>query len=613
MANTRTHLRLSLDVYNDDSQVQSGWTRIDFTDRSSGLFAAAYQKGNQIVIAFRGWDQLDPRDAPDIVRAYKGIPFEQIGDAQDFVDRVLANHAGAQVSLTGHSLGGALAAIMAVRNGLKAETFAAIESVGAAFNSMHGYETLFWDIPDAAQNADISKAALRNYGDVVNRLIFGEIATYNDETSPFTEQIGVDRLYGTLIQNGILSDDSLFGRYSNPTGKAFTTIVPSHVTGAPYSESFSTALHSLGFHALQIVFNAGMNALWPALPRLAFQLTNDRLARDADGGGGYRMTFDGLDKIMLDHLNAPAPETTVAEAMIADWQELAGAGAASVALSNPDINTALLQLSIEYGASQSLGDDSPGAANGILELVGDYLRAGLDGSSDWRTGNQPEGAHLIRDYAGFLLGRAAELAGKQIDRAAFLFAEAKDGGNTLLASDTGLGDLIFAGAGKDQIAGAAGGDVMFGLAGGDILRGGAGNDLLNGGNGADTITGHAGADIINGGNGTDSLTGSNGADSFVFATLANGTNGDAILDFEPGTDRIVLAQSVFTGIGGTGTLPAAAFQTGVSASQPDDRIIYDPVSGALLFDSDGSGGGTAVRFATLSPALAVTSADFLVL
>jgi predicted outer membrane repeat protein len=44
----------------------------------------------------------------------------------------------------------------------------------------------------------------------------------------------------------------------------------------------------------------------------------------------------------------------------------------------------------------------------------------------------------------------------------------------------------------------------------------------------------------------------------------------------------------------------------------DDRIIYDIVTGALTFDSNGSAAGGAVQFATLDPGLALTTADILV-
>ena len=53
---------------------------------------------------------------------------------------------------------------------------------------------------------------------------------------------------------------------------------------------------------------------------------------------------------------------------------------------------------------------------------------------------------------------------------------------------------------------------------------------------------------------------------------------------------------------------------GAAASDADDRIIYDPASGALYFDADGTGAIGQVQFAALvSRPGGVTNADFLVI
>ena len=43
-----------------------------------------------------------------------------------------------------------------------------------------------------------------------------------------------------------------------------------------------------------------------------------------------------------------------------------------------------------------------------------------------------------------------------------------------------------------------------------------------------------------------------------------------------------------------------------------DRIIYDSSTGALSYDPDGTGSAAAVQFAELSPDLALTYRDFLI-
>jgi Ca2+-binding RTX toxin-like protein len=61
-----------------------------------------------------------------------------------------------------------------------------------------------------------------------------------------------------------------------------------------------------------------------------------------------------------------------------------------------------------------------------------------------------------------------------------------------------------------------------------------------------------------------------------------------------------------------GDLAAERFVVGPAALEANDNIIYDNVTGDLLFDVDGNGAAAAVRFANVGAGLALTSNDFLV-
>jgi Ca2+-binding RTX toxin-like protein len=124
------------------------------------------------------------------------------------------------------------------------------------------------------------------------------------------------------------------------------------------------------------------------------------------------------------------------------------------------------------------------------------------------------------------------------------------------------------------------------------------------------IIGNAGSNIIDGKGGDDVLTGGAGMDKFAF-TSALGGNIDKITDFSVVNDTITLDDAIFKGLA-LGNLANGAFNTGVAATQADDRIVYDPASGKLYFDADGVGAGAAVHFATLSLGLSLTASDFLV-
>jgi Ca2+-binding RTX toxin-like protein len=116
------------------------------------------------------------------------------------------------------------------------------------------------------------------------------------------------------------------------------------------------------------------------------------------------------------------------------------------------------------------------------------------------------------------------------------------------------------------------------------------------------------------GGGFDTLYGGSGNDAFVFnAALGAATNIDTIRDFVAVIDTIYLENSVFTALTATGALAAGAFWKGSAAHDSNDRIIYNPSTGALFYDADGKGGAAAIQFATLSTKPPISARDFVVI
>ena len=615
MATLQDRIMLALDVYYDSSHITPGWQRIaQRSDSGSGFFAAAYKKDSEIVISYRGWNDAQPEDAIDVLRAYENGPFEQIGDAQRFLNQVKAANPGAAISLTGHSLGGGLAAITAVRNNLQAETFGAIETVDAAFKSMNGYTEKFlgiklWDIPAAAFNTTITKAGLANYAGVHNSAVFGDIATFNNRSTEAVDYIGQDTFLFPAIVNGIYEDDTQFGRWQGLTGAIWSELVPVEAEGTPFSLDFAAQLHSMGLTALFLLFPAEMAALATALPRLVLQLTNDYLARDTLGLIPWRMTYDALDPMVLNHLTAAPGTATVLSALMTDFTELAAAGALSSAIAGKELNTALLQLAIEQAARETLDDHAVQLTTGVLADGGPYLAASLGlGLS-----HPPEGAKLLRSYAHALLGTVDGHGGAAVINAvARVLVEANNGAASILFGSALTRDLIFAGAGNDEARGLAGDDAVFGFAGNDRLTGDNGNDVVSGGAGIDWIYGGDGDDLFIGGAGTDRLHSGSGHDTFVFDNLANGVTGDIVRDFSSADDTFAFDRTIFTGLGPAGALPAGAFFVGSGATTAAHRLIYTVTTGVLLYDADGVGGVGAIRVATLNLDAGLNAGDIVI-
>lgn len=144
------------------------------------------------------------------------------------------------------------------------------------------------------------------------------------------------------------------------------------------------------------------------------------------------------------------------------------------------------------------------------------------------------------------------------------------------------------GTGNDTIKGNSAANYIFGNDGNDNIDGGAGDDLLEGGRGADTLTGGRGADI------------------FRFASHLDGTH-DTITDFNPAEgDLIELDHRIYTALQ-SGTLSESQFRRGSAAQDADDRIIYNPATGELAYDPDGSGAAAATLIANIGRELEMTA------
>jgi Ca2+-binding RTX toxin-like protein len=189
------------------------------------------------------------------------------------------------------------------------------------------------------------------------------------------------------------------------------------------------------------------------------------------------------------------------------------------------------------------------------------------------------------------------------------------GGDDTLLGGKG-GDFFIGYQGSDRIAGGPGNDVLLGDSivsaaegANDQLYGDEGNDELFGDFGRDRLFGGDGKDQMAGQGGRDTLTGGAGADDFVFDILAPSKNADVVTDFKPGTDRIYLGAEEFTDIDPFGQLDAKFFRRGVTAQDDNDHFIWNPQSGALLFDANADNPGGVTVIARFDPGLKLAAAD----
>ena len=126
MVTTLEYSLFSANVYGNSRDVRAeqnilaapdGWTALEpRLVLPDGFMATAYQRGNEIVISYAGTTDESPLDwingkLPAATGAWLA---PQVFDAAKFYLDVLAANPTANISFTGHSLGGGLASLMAV-------------------------------------------------------------------------------------------------------------------------------------------------------------------------------------------------------------------------------------------------------------------------------------------------------------------------------------------------------------------------------------------------------------------------------------------------------------------------------------------------------------------
>ena len=235
----------------------------------------------------------------------------------------------------------------------------------------------------------------------------------------------------------------------------------------------------------------------------------------------------------------------------------------------------------------------------------------LDSATDTITEYFNEGEDWVISPFNYTLGKNSNLENLELEDSA------------ISGTGNSLDNKIYGNSSNNYLYGAEGNDLLddfnsaydyyFGLYGeepsNDYLDGGAGNDTLEAWDGNDSLNGGNGNDILDGYSGIDTLTGGRGADDFTFFGLSGGI--DNVTDFSVVDDTISVFDYDFNDEELTpgATITAEQFVIGSAAADASDRFIYNQKTGALFFDSDGTGTTGQIQFATLSTGLALTNAD----
>lgn len=438
------------------------------------------------------------------------------------------------------------------------------------------------------------------------------------------------------------------------------------------SVNFSLANASRVFGAVEnltLTSSASINATGNALDNI---LIGNSGANVLDGGLGAdtMQGGSGNDTYVVDNANDMVDEAasgsdgtdTVRSSVtfsLADVTRVLGnvenltlTGAASTNATGNDLDNTLIGNSAANVLDGGVGADIMQGGGGNDSYI-------VDNANDLVNESGSNGIDTILSSVSFDLANPAQVLGIVENLTLTGSADINGTGNT-------ANNVLTGNSGANLLDGGAGNDTLDGGAGNDTIRGGAGNDtyivdsandtidesvanstgtdtvqssisfsLLNSvrvlgvfenlsltgtadingtGNSANNVLmGNSGANVLDGGAGNDTLTGGLGADTFLFSTALNAsTNRDTISDFNVTDDTVALDDAIFTTLGGAGTLAAEAFHVGTAAADANDRIIYNPTTGTLTYDTNGNAAGGAVQFANIGTGQALTNADFTV-
>lgn len=227
----------------------------------------------------------------------------------------------------------------------------------------------------------------------------------------------------------------------------------------------------------------------------------------------------------------------------------------------------------------------------------------------YNSNNNINNESLIASHQGQAIVLDGNGGNNTIQNSGLIITYAEKGASVIISSGnvadtiTNTGDII----GNVELG--AGNDSYFssGLQDGTVY-GGDGNDHIFVGQNPTRLE----ANYLSGGSGNDTLGGGKEADTFIFDANLGKSNVDTIIGFDPRNDTVQLSHYVFSSLK-IGDLSADAFHIGSKAITADERILYNPDTGALSYDSDGSGSSAAIKFAVLTPHLTTLSShDFFV-
>ena len=479
--------------------IPQGWTDLLLHEANtgSGFEAAAFQNGNDIVISYAGTDPADLLGdvAADIGLA-TGVGSAQLLQAAEYYLQVKAANPDANITFTGHSLGGGLAALMGVFFGKQAVTF---DQAPFALSAQ------LLAPADVAANLKADLLA-RGYSEA--------------DLSGLTNFLQLRDANGGIPNSGLVTDVNVQGEILS---SAPATLFDRIGTQTDISDSANgvsgTDLHS---QALLTAFLQSIQTAAPqhALNDVTYKLT-DLLGMIFDSALYYNDPNNKdapkenfLERLVSHEAGVRDPvtgATTIpADAMVTrftdDLWKLAQDGGLTIA-DDPAAATNFVSKALTAFAMQMYYEDTANATNANKELFAEvtggvrFDRADVAATLDKAKGYNLYFQEYLKSDA--FTDNERQLIQSLLPTLRDWYVQAGLGGMTA-ADAQNRGAFMLGGNGADNLTGGTQADLLVSNAGDDTLNGGAGYDtyVYNIIGGHDTISDSDGRGTILYSNGT---------------------------------------------------------------------------------------------------------------
>jgi Ca2+-binding RTX toxin-like protein len=471
--------------------VPQGWVEFNHRALDSGFEATSFTDGSRIVISYAGTDFTDISDwtQANIPLAF-GFGSDQLRQAALYYLEVKTANPTATISFTGHSLGGDLAALMAVLFDEQAITFDQAPFANSATLSIRE------DLIDYLKDNGYTDATLSS--------LVPELLTFN----PYDPAPGREaNITGYYVDGEVLAE-----LQANTSLRILgsQTKLSQNSTGLGLDGPVSLHAQSLLTAFLE---NDAFRAITFSLPELLKMVFDEALYyRDPNN-------TDNPERNLLEHLlrhqigvaadpstsTAAIPTDAMLDRFTADLQKVAQAG--GFTLSNQHIANTLVAFAMQFYYE-----------NTDAAVIGHTLYADVTGGLRFDRSDVSASLADAKGWQQYFQNWLAQDLSLEEHRIVLQLLPAA----TDWFIQSGLLDLnATADISKAFMVGGTGNDWMRGGSQADLLIGNAGDDTLNGGAGNDTLMGGAGDDtyVIDAGDGFDTIVDTDGSGSIVLDGL----------------------------------------------------------------------------------------------